>query len=270
MNILVLGANGMAGHMIVRYLKQSSSYNVFTLARDNADYCVDVEQERNLKAVLAGQDFDFVINCIGVLVKPSEDNPGRAAYINGLFPHYLEHCFEGTKTRVIHLSTDCVFDGAKGNYTESEFPTETNMYGLTKALGELHNTKDVTFRMSIIGPELKNGTSFFSWITNNPNTELPGWDNAQWNGITTLQLAKCIKWYIENADFTGIYHLVSNENQVNKYDLAVLINQVFALGKTIVRTQGPKTFNKVLVDTRNLMGLQIPNYQTQLEELKNF
>jgi dTDP-4-dehydrorhamnose reductase len=94
--------------------------------------------------------------------------------------------------------------------------------------------------------------------------------NAWWNGITTLQLAKCIDQYINNPTITGVYHLVSNHNQINKFDLLCKINEVYALDKRIVQTQGPKTVNKVLVDTREEIDFGIPDYDTMLLELKNY
>jgi dTDP-4-dehydrorhamnose reductase len=125
--------------------------------------------------------------------------------------------------------------------------------------------------MSIIGTEIKtNGTGLMNWILTNPNTELQGWDNAWWNGITTLELAKCIDKHINNPAITGVYHLVNNNNKINKYDLLLKINTIFNLNKTIVRTQGPKPVNKILIDTRKLVNFEIPSYDTMLLEMKNF
>jgi dTDP-4-dehydrorhamnose reductase len=92
---------------------------------------------------------------------------------------------------------------------------------VAKALGEVNNAKDVTFRMSIIGPELKAGTGLLDWVRKNPANELPGWDNAWWNGITTLQLAKCIDRYVRNPKIAGIYHVVNNAVNINKYESIV-------------------------------------------------
>jgi dTDP-4-dehydrorhamnose reductase len=163
-----------------------------------------------------------------------------------------------------------VFDGARGNYFEADDHTETNAYGRSKSFGEVNNDKDITFRMSIIGPELKNGTGLLNWVLTNTQSELPGWSNAWWNGITTLQLAKCIAQYIDNPVITGVYHLVSNDNQINKFDLLCKINSVYGLDKQIIKTQGPKTVNKVLVDTRSEIEFDIPDYDTMLVELKNY
>ena len=169
----------------------------------------------------------------------------------------------------LSISSDCVFDGKKGNYVESDTHTEINWYGKSKSLGELINTKDITFRMSIIGPEIKsNGTGLFNWVTTTALQELPGWDNAWWNGITTLELAKCINKYINNPVIAGVYHLVNNNNKINKYDLLSMINTEFHLDKIIVRTQGPKPVNKILVDTRLEFDFGIPDYSTMLSELK--
>lgn len=270
MKVLVIGANGMAGHVITRYLKQQG-HDVSTLARSNADLIIDVENFAEIQRLGEVTNiFDFVINCVGLLVKDSNDRPDRAALINGWFPHFLEHTFLKSKTRVVHLSTDCVFDGKKGNYVESDTHTETNLYGKSKSLGEINNDKDVTFRMSIIGPEIKsNGTGLFNWIVNNSATELQGWNNAWWNGITTLQLAKCIDQYMQTPVITGVYHLVNNDNKINKYDLLCKINDIFALNKTIIQTQGPKPVNKILIDTRKLLEFNISDYDQMLIELKN-
>jgi dTDP-4-dehydrorhamnose reductase len=263
--ITVFGSQGMAGHMIVAYLRQQG-HEVTALNRSH----VDVENPREVHAVLRGVTADFVVNCAGLLVKASNDRPDRAALINSWFPHALEHYFKNTATRVIHLSTDCVFDGVRGDYTETDVPTETNSYGRSKSLGEINNDKDITFRMSIIGPELKSGTGLLDWVRNNTEEILTGWDNHWWNGITTLQLAKCIDQYISDPCVSGVYHLVNNRIRITKYNLLLIINRVYNLDKTIQISAGPTPVNKVLVDTRCEVDWAIADYQTQLEELRDF
>jgi len=265
MKITVLGANGMAGHMIVAYLQQQG-HQVDAVTRKQ----LDVENTSSVKKFFNQLDADFVVNCIGLLVQPCIQRPDRAIIVNSWFPHYVEHQLKDSHTRLIHLSTDCVFDGSKGNYTETNNHTETNAYGRTKSLGEVNNNKDVTFRMSIIGPELQDGTGLLDWVRKNPNSELPGWDNAWWNGVTTLQLAKCIDRYIQSPTIAGVYHVVNNRVNINKYELLCLINDVYELEKTIVKTHGPKTVNKILVDTRKEFDFEIPDYRTQLTELRSF
>ena len=273
MKILIVGSNGMAGHVVAKYLQQQG-HNITTVARNNANYFLDIEDTKLTKQFFEERknDYNVVINCIGLLVKDSIDRPDRAAIINSWFPHCLEHVFKDTSTKVIHLSTDCVFDGKKGDYVESDIHTEMNAYGSSKSLGEINNSKDITFRMSIIGPEVKNnGTGLLNWVVNNVDNELQGWENAWWNGITTLQLAKCINQFLTSSITTsGVYHLVNNDNKINKYELLCKINSVYNLNKTIVRTTGPKPVNKILIDTRKEINFNILDYDTQLIELRNF
>lgn len=272
MKILVIGSNGMAGHIITKYLRDQG-YGVETAARDNALFRIDIEETHIVKRFLyeIRNDYDYIINCIGLLVKESNDRPDRAAIINSWFPHAIENAIRESKTRLIHLSTDCVFDGKKGDYIETDLHTEMNAYGSSKSLGEVNNSKDITFRMSIIGTEIKdNGTGLLNWVIKNKENDLPGWENAWWNGITTLQLAKCIEQYINQPKISGIYHLVNNENKINKYELLCKINEVFDLKKNIIKTQGPKPVNKILVDTRKDFEFKISSYDTQLKELKDF
>jgi dTDP-4-dehydrorhamnose reductase len=265
MKITVLGANGMAGHVVASYLAQQG-HEVDAVTRDQ----LDIENPISVMAFFDQLNTNFVVNCIGLLVQPCLQRPDRASVINSWFPHYVEYQLKDSRTRLIHLSTDCVFDGSTGNYVETDAHTEMNAYGRSKSLGEINNNKDITFRMSIIGPELKNGTGLLDWIRKNPNNELPGWDNAWWNGITTLQLAKCIDRYVQNPCISGIYHVVNNAVNINKYELLCLINEVYNLDKTVIRTSGPKNVNKILVDTRKEFDFAIPNYRTQLTELRSF
>lgn len=271
MKILVIGSNGMAGHIIANYFKKQG-HSITTAARNNSDIQIDVESMRSTDQFFVSlANYDFVINCVGLLVKDSNDRPDRAAIINSWFPHCLEYSLKGTDTKLIHLSTDCVFDGKKGEYIESDIHTEMNSYGSSKSLGEVNNDKDITFRMSIIGTEIKsNGTGLLDWFLNKSPQEVPGWDNAWWNGITTLQLAKCIEQYINNPKITGVYHLVNNNNKINKYDLLVKFNEIFNKSKSVLKTQGPKPVNKILIDTRQEMEFNIPDYDIQLRELRDF
>ena len=264
MRVTVVGSRGMAGHVIVKYLRQQG-HTVTAVDRT----VLDIEHG-DVDQFFKTLDADFVVNAVGLLVKDCIDRPDRAVAINSWWPQYCAHQLKDTGTRLVHLSTDCVFDGAQGNYVEADEHTETNAYGRSKSFGEINNAKDITFRMSIIGPELKNGTGLLNWVLTNKDYELPGWGNAWWNGITTLQLAKCIDRYINNPAFFGVYHLVNNNVQINKYDLLCKINAVYGLGKRIVRTQGPKTVNKVLVDTRGEINFAIPDYDTQLQQLRDF
>lgn len=258
MNILILGGEGMAGSMISSYLSKSHSVSIITRKE------LDIEKDLDLPL-----GFDFIINCIGVLLKDADINQARTVYVNSYFPKYLEYFYKYSKTKIIHISTDCVFNGYKGNYTEESTPDETNIYGRSKALGEIDNKKDLTLRVSIIGPEIKDiykRSGLLNWILTSKEKELNGWTNAIWNGITTLELAKCIEQYINNPIIYGIYH-PTNEI-ITKYDLLSKINSTYLLGKNINKTNGPKTVNKTLINTKGFF--KVASYDQQLKELRPY
>jgi dTDP-4-dehydrorhamnose reductase len=269
MKITVLGATGMAGHMIVQYLRDMG-HNVVPVTRQQ----IDVENINSVNKYFANHDCgDFLINCIGLLVADSCNRPDRAVMINSWFPRYIEYVLKESYTRIIHLSTDCVFNGDRGFYTEQDTAhhSGTDSYSRSKLHGELNNSKDITFRMSIIGPELhESGTGLFNWVVNNSSNTIQGWSNAWWNGMTTLQLAKCIEKYIDNPVETGIYHLTCPSVSINKYELLKKINEIFQLEKTIEENSGTKYINKILLDTRKTLNIFIPDYNTQLSDLREY
>ena len=166
--VLILGATGMAGSTISKFLKLfPEHFDVFDVSRDGeGHFNIDVEKDINpLIDALLDYAPNYIINCIGLLVKESNENPLRAIGVNSFIPHYLEVITANTETKVIHLSTDCIYDGnSQFGYVEKDLPTERNWYGRTKALGELNNSKDLTLRMSIIGPELKRKSGLFEWF----------------------------------------------------------------------------------------------------------
>lgn len=258
MNILVLGGQGMAGFMISSYL--SKKYPVSTITREQ----LDIEKGLDLPT-----DFDYVINCIGLLLDSAKTNPAKTMYVNSYFPRYLEYFYRDTDTRVIHISTDCVFNGIRGNYSEIDIPNEIGVYGLSKALGEINNDKDLTLRVSIIGPEIRphsKRSGLLNWLLTNKETEVNGWVNAYWNGITTLELAKCIDQYIQNPIISGIYH-PTNE-AITKYSLLRKINSKYNLNKIVHETRNEKTINKILVNTKGFF--KVASYDEQLKELRPY
>lgn len=274
MKIIILGANGMAGHIIKAYLKEQG-HEVHGASRHPGDLYLDVEAQEARNKFMYNNAIacaDFVINCIGVLGPDSNKNPGRTVFLNSWWPHYLETHYAHNKTKVIHISTDCIFDGSRGWYIESDSPTETNLYGRSKALGEINNDKDLTLRMSIIGTEIKKEgrSGLLNWVTSNPEDKIFGWEKAIWNGITTFELAKQINNYIQNPVISGIYHLVPDYT-ISKYHLVSHINDIFECNKEVIAIPG-KEENKTLLDTRNEYKVfsKIPDYREQLCELKEF
>jgi dTDP-4-dehydrorhamnose reductase len=243
--VLVLGSNGMAGHVIADVLKKE--HNVITLARNNADINMEITSSNLNQITLKG--FDAIINAMGILVNESQQNKEIANLINTKLPKYLEA--NSGNAKVIHLSTDCVFSGKDGNYNELSDTDGTSDYALTKIAGEIDNDKDLTIRTSIIGPELKDGTGLFHWLAKNKNNTVIGFDNHIWNGITTLELAwflSDVLFYIENIPktngLTGIVHLFSDT--ISKYDLLCLINNIFEFNVNINKYNDINDINKTL------------------------
>ena len=169
--VLVLGSTGMAGHMVVSQLREK--YRVIEVNRKRYSksrglYFDATDRKRYntfFDSFKAKGSFLSYRTGIGVLVEASEDDYNLAYVVNRDFPKFLETKFKGTKTKIIHISTDCVFDGRKGEYSPLDKPTETSAYGRSKACGEIINSKDVTIRTSIIGPDLKaEGVGLFNWF----------------------------------------------------------------------------------------------------------
>ena len=137
--------------------------------------------------------YDVVINCIGILNQFAEEKKATAAYLNAFFPHQLAEITDGTDTQVIHMSTDCVFSGERGSYTETDLKDGTTFYDRSKALGELEDEKNITLRNSIVGPDLNpKGIGLLNWFMQQKG-EVHGFTKAMWTGQTTLQLAKTME-----------------------------------------------------------------------------
>jgi len=260
----------MAGHVITRYLESLEKYYVINCSRSKLNkktIKINVFNPKLVNKILIAKRPDVVINCIGILVKESNENPDRAIYVNSYFPHLLEKWGRELNFKLIHLSTDCVFSGKKGNYLENDLPDASDFYGRSKALGEIINDKDLTFRTSIIGPELKiNGTGLFHWFLTQKDF-IYGYCNVFWTGITTLELAKAIDKAIEQ-DLISLYHLVPNQ-KISKYQLLNLINEIWNLKIKILEDFSHQS-DKSLVNTRNDFKYEIPSYREMLIELYNW
>jgi len=269
--IIVLGANGMAGHVITIGLMADSAYEVISVARSisvvNPTLLMDATDFDSLATLIKNTNADVVINCIGLLNKTAEDNPDQAILLNSYLPHFLESQTKNTNTKVIHISTDCVFSGEEGGYNEKSFKNGKGFYAQSKALGELDNTKDLTFRTSIIGPELnKKGIGLFHWFANQSGT-INGYTNAYWTGVTTIELLNAIKIAIDE-NLIGLYHLV-NDCNISKFNLVNIFNHVFNKNLTINPYDGYKV-DKSLVNTRNDFSLKVKSYEEMITEMKNW
>lgn len=270
MRIIVFGANGMAGHMITLYL-QEQGYDVTGFVKKKNDMFPCIEgnaMDTNLvRQILTGEgvNYDIIINCIGILNKAVDAKLAEGIYINSVLPHLLEECTAGTETRVIHISSDCVFSGSTGHYRENSHPDAESYYGRTKALGELGDEKNLTIRTSIVGPELKkDGIGLFHWFMSQTGF-VNGFTEVIWSGVTTLELAKAIDSAMKQG-LSGLYHLVNN-TVISKYELLCLFNRYMNDNRTVIHQNGSFINDKSLEDTRLELLHKIPSYEIMVQEL---
>jgi dTDP-4-dehydrorhamnose reductase len=269
--ILLFGATGMAGHIAYYYLKSTGRYNISNIVYRQKlttdSIIVDVTNKEAVTALITEQRPEIIINCIGILIKGSKEHPDNAILINAYFPHLLKRLSDEIGAKLIHISTDCVFSGKKGAYSEADFRDADDVYGRSKALGEINNDKDLTIRTSIIGPELKkNGEGLFHWFMNQTG-EINGYTEAFWGGVTTLELAKAIdKIIIHNI--VGLVHL-TNGDKIAKYDLLVLFKQIWNKKNIIINPCFGKSVDKSLFQSVSF-NYVVPNYKTMLTELRDW
>lgn len=269
--VLVIGSKGMAGHVIYKSLPLLGEYDVCGIARNveqtDQVYDLDVSDTEALKNIINLQ-FDVIINCIGILNKDAEDNPHKAIWFNSYFPHLLESLTKDTKTRVISISTDCVFSGKRGGYSENDFKDGEGFYAQSKSLGEINNEKDLTIRTSIIGPELnKRGIGLFHWFMQQKN-EVSGYSQAFWSGITTIELAKVIHQAIQQ-NITGLI-VVAGEKKIDKYNLLKLFNKIFRNDSLIVSENSKYKVDKSMHSLRTDFDYSVPSYEEMIVEMKNW
>lgn len=269
--ILIIGSKGMAGHMIKNYLESRNKDEIYSTFRkkeneilNEKEFDLDAFNTEKLREILNTVKPDFVINCIGILNQFAEENPDIAIYVNGYFPHLLDRLSKEYGYKFIHITTDCVFSGKKGNYTENDFRDADSYYGRSKAIGEVNNNRTLTFRTSIIGPDInENGIGLFNWFIKQSG-EINGYSNVFWSGVTTLELAKAIETSFEQ-NISGIYHLTNNE-KISKYDLLKLFAKY--TGKEIkINKYEDYHSDKTLIDTRKEFNYTVPSYEEMIKEM---
>ena len=233
--LLVLGASGMLGSAIYRYFQSDADYLVAGTVRAQSKaraisdlapggllFNINTEDTDGLIEIFKNFSPDLVINCIGV-VKQAEraENPLTAIQINSIFPHRVANLCQLARARFIHISTDCVFSGSKGNYVETDVPDAVDLYGLTKYLGEVTSNNAITLRTSIIGHELSSVQSLIEWFLSQSGFIL-GYRGAIFSGVPTVELARIIRDYVNpNPDLTGLYHV--SAAPISKHDLLKLV-----------------------------------------------
>ena len=269
---LVLGATGMAGHTIALYLIEKG-HEVITYSRSPFLYGHnvngDLTDDAFLRFLLLDLDYNIVINCIGVLNDACDKVPANAVFFNSYLPHKIVELLEVDKNKkLIHMSTDCVFSGKRAPYYEKSLRDGETFYDRTKALGEIENERHLTFRNSIIGPDMKeDGIGLFNWFMKQKGT-IQGFTEAIWTGVTTLTLAKAM----ERAgceQLSGLYNLVNNES-ITKYDLLTLFNQYFKDEKISILPDSKVKLDKTLINQRKDFNFIVPSYEEMIIEMKKW
>ena len=271
MRFLILGCNGMAGHTISLYLKEKG-YDVFGFDRRKSSLVEsaagDAMDRACLKELIGNNRFDTVINCIGLLNANAENNKAAAVYLNAYLPHFLAEITQGTETQVIHMSTDCVFSGKRGQYTETDLRDGTTFYDRSKALGELEDEKNLTLRNSIVGPDINpSGIGLLNWFLQQQG-EVNGYTGAMWTGQTTLQLAKTME-AAAKVKAAGLVNAVP-ETSISKCDLLKLFNQYIRKEKVKIIPVDKMAADKSLKRTKWDFDYRIPDYEEMVSELADW
>jgi len=235
MRVLVLGASGMLGNAVMRVLSERRDWQIFGTVRSSTASGffapeisaalisgMDVEDQDALIKAFAQVRPSVVINCIGLIKQLADgDDPLLAIPINSLLPHRLARLCELAGSRLIHVSTDCVFSGEKGGYSEADVSDATDLYGRSKLLGEVHYAHTVTLRTSIIGHELQSAHGLIGWFLSQQG-RCKGYRRAIFSGLPTVVLAKVMRdVVIPRADLSGLYHVAAAP--ISKFDLLTLV-----------------------------------------------
>ncbi len=267
--VLILGSSGLIGHQVYNYLKNNSDFSLSNISYRRKlnlkTILLDARNEPNFLDQIKRIQPNYIVNCIGVLISGSKQDSESAMFLNAHLPHKLAKLANNINAKLIHISTDCVFSGNKKSpYLETDERDGNDVYAKTKALGEVISEYHLTIRTSVVGPEIINGSEeLFHWFMNQSGI-IEGFTKAIWSGVTTIELAKAIKWFIEN-NTTGLYHL-TNGIPVNKYDLLHLFKNYTNKNIEIRKIDGFAT-NKSFIDTRKEINYLLPTYNQMISDM---
>ena len=267
--ILVLGSTGLIGHQVFNYLQSKGKYELYNFAYrtklQESTIILDARDELNFLNGINDLAPDFIINCLGILINGSNQNPENAIFLNAYMPHRLARLADNINAKLIHISTDCVFSGDKKTpYIETDYKDGSGIYSKTKALGEIENINHLTLRTSVVGPELKNdGEELFHWFMAQ-SADISGYTKSIWSGVTTIELARAVEWSIRE-NITGLYH-ITNNSSINKYDLLKLFQEYTGKDINISAIDGNET-DKSFIDTRQILDYEIPSYEEMIAEM---
>jgi len=251
--------------------RSKSAYTYFTQSQQKAIHIIkDVLDDASLKRLFEDQKPDVVVNCIG-LVKQLDDSsdPLVALPINSMLPHKLARMAASYDARLIHVSTDCVFAGTKGNYTEDHPCDATDLYGMSKYIGEVDDPNAITLRTSIIGPELSSATGLVEWFLSQSG-QINGFTRAIFSGLPTYELARVIQSHVlPDQSLSGVFHVAADP--ISKFDLLSLVAKVY--GKEIeITEQDQFIIDRSLNGDRfkQATGYVAPDWATLVTQMRDF
>ena len=222
-----------------------------------------------LTATLADLQPDVVMNCVGITKrKPEVNEPLLAIGVNSMFPHKLAQLAEKNKFRVVHFSTDCVFNGQLGNYNEESVTTGEDPYGQTKALGEIRYPHTLTIRSSFIGRELAGRTELLEWLISQDGKTIKGFTKAMYSGVSTHVMSRVVLDIIENHPEISHLHQLSTAEPISKYDLLCLARDAFKLDIEIIPDDSFEI--KPTLDSaklRTAMDVKVPSWEEMMAEI---
>lgn len=281
MKILVVGITGMLGSTVYRYFSGIAQYQTYGTLRndrdkryfkdqDNIISGVDVLNVKALKDVISDVNPNFVINCVGAIKQLAQGNdPLQAIPLNSLHPHILAKECQNIGARLIHISTDCVFSGNRGHYTETDTPDAIDIYGRSKMLGEVDYDPCLTLRTSIIGHELNSNRSLICWFLSQQG-QVHGYTKTIYTGLPTIELTEVIeKIILEHPDLSGLFHVASDP--ISKYELLTIVRDVYQRDIDILESSecahdkslDASRFNKLMVYTP-------PDWNTLIKKMYDF
>lgn len=276
--VLILGANGMLGSMLYRKFCESLNFETIGLARsftsefggclkDKLIFCSELDNPLILESLLETHLPDVVINCIGI-VKQNQKyaNVLEVLKVNSLFPHQLLKACQRLNIRLLHISTDCVFSGSKGNYDEGSVIDAADLYGLSKYLGEVISENSLTLRSSIIGHELSGAKGLLEWFLRQ-NEAVQGFKNCLFSGLPTNEFFNILEQYVLcEKKLSGLYHISSEP--ISKYDLLHLIASVYKKEIKIFSIEEPRINRTLNSDKfRNATGYHPKSWVEMVSEM---
>ena len=264
--ILIIGSTGMLGSALNKYFTENN-YVINTLNRNDLDLSTCTYEELEYQLQYKTVNIDLIVNCAGLIKQRQNTTPEEFLKVNGLIPQWIDQICIKFNKKFIHVTTDCVYDGTKGNYSELDPKTATDVYGLSKVFGE--SLLSTVIRTSIIGDELHNKLSLVEWVKSNKGGEINGYDNHFWNGVTCLQLSKIIHQINEkNIFWMGVRHIFSNS--VSKFELVNYINQAYELNIVINKSRTDVAVDRTLTTIYGNIPFDIPSIEQQILEMSTW